>query len=300
MRNIELADTVKAIDQIIKDHPKESGRLKYHRAVFRQRVGTMFSGDPATWSPQATEAHGQMMKALADFKPEARFFGAVEVSTDGVDSLKPKPVKIIAFSGKPAYQSYWGKCVASMEGFIPPSGSVPLDYAHDDAEVVGVADSVSVVDGQLVAAGRLIPFAPDDRASEIIAKAAMGVPYQASINLNPQSLKFHKLNEGETEIVNGVEFVGPGTVFDQWSIVGVAILPYGADASTSVQFSAGKPLPNTAADRGRDDMKKLAQDQLSKKQNGPKQQTSVGTGYSPAMRRFIASQAARMPGAKKK
>lgn len=58
-------------------------------------------------------------------------------------------------------------------------------------------------------------------------------------------------------------------------------------------------LPNSAADRGRDDMKKLVQSQLGKKQNGPKQVTSIGQGYSPAMTRFIESQAARMPGAKK-
>lgn len=166
-------------------------------------------------------------------------FSAAE--SDSV-AMAPKSVTIVARTDGEAYQGYWGRCVHDMSGFIPPSGPVPLDYGHCDEEtsdVIGVADTVEVVDGQLIAKGRLIPFAADDSASEVIYKGSQGVPYQASVNMDLSTLQVVEVMDGQSMTVNGSLFEGPGFVFTQWSINGIAILLYGADPSTSVQFSRG-------------------------------------------------------------
>jgi len=162
--------------------------------------------------------------------------GDVDPATD---PLAPKAVRIIARTGGVAVQGYWGRCVNDMSGYIPATGPVPLDYAHQDgdtSDLVGVADTLSVVDGQLVATGRLVPYAAGDSASEIIFKGAAGVPYQASIVLDMNTLQILEVPQGQTVQVNGADFVGPGVVFTKWGVSGIAILPYGADSSTSVQF----------------------------------------------------------------
>lgn len=187
---------------------------------------------PADESAVTTEIARGAMKFNADAQ--------LDMSKPDASPLAEKPIKIVARTGGVAMQAYWGRCVHDMSGFIPPDGPVPLDYGHcddvDPGDAIGVADTVAVVDGQLVATGRLIPFAPDDTASQVIAKGAAGVPFQASINMDMPSLQVLEVPSGQSIEVNGATFIGPGVVFTQWSVNGIAICLYGADSATSVQF----------------------------------------------------------------
>lgn len=170
--------------------------------------------------------------------------GSVAIDADNdIDASKipaEKPIRIVARTGGEAYQEYWGRCVHDMAGFIPPKGSVNLDYAHKPDESIGVA-TVKIVNGELIADGRLIPFKPNDQASEVIFKGSKGIPFQASIVMNPATCEVRKVRDGETVNVNGGKFSGPGAIFTRWGIDGIAILPYGSDPSTSVEFARGKP-----------------------------------------------------------
>ena len=167
-------------------------------------------------------------------------FGA-QLAIDQTGELPEKSITITARTTAEAYQGYWGKCVHDMGGFIPPTGPIPLDYSHDGSEAIGVADSYSIDNGKLVFAGKLIPFKPDDNAAKVIFQGSKGVPFQASIVMDPAGLEAEKIPEGKTVKVNGIDFSGPGTVFRKWGINGIAILPYGADSTTSVEFQRGKP-----------------------------------------------------------
>ena len=188
---------------------------------------------------------------MVDKKP-AFFSAAIDWTPDDADKSvsAPQSIKIVARTSSIAYQGFWGKCVNNMSGFIAPAGPIPLDSCHDDSQVVGVADSLSIVNGDLIADARLIPFAEKDAASEIIFKGLQGVPYQASVNVDLATLEFHEVPDGQTEIVNGNSFSGPGYVFDKWTINGIAILPYGADSDTSVQFRRGQPSTVNPHDEG--------------------------------------------------
>lgn len=166
----------------------------------------------------------------------------------------PKAITILARTPGVAYQGYWGACVHNMDGFIPPTGPIPLDWDHNDGstEDIGVAETFEIGDEGLTVTGRLIPFTATDRAAEIIYKGGRGVPYQASINMDLLTLVVTEVPEGVSYPVNGQDFIGPLVVFEQWGIAGIAILPYGADSDTSVQFKAGgdvdvtvKPFPSS-------------------------------------------------------
>lgn len=149
----------------------------------------------------------------------------------------PYPITILARTAGHAYQGYWGRCVHDMKGFIMPSGPVPLDWNHGEDADIGVGESFAITDEGLEIKGRLIPFTDKDRAAQLIYKGQEGVPYQASVVMSPENLVVTEVPEGAVYTVNGKNETGPLVVFSQWSIDGVSILLYGADAGSDVQFS---------------------------------------------------------------
>ena len=182
----------------------------------------------------------------------AKFAATVSIDRSETDTsaLQEKPITIVARTSQEAFQGYWGRCVNDFAGYIPATGPVPIDYNHntdDTSDVIGVADTLEIVDGNLIAHGRIIPFAPDDTASEVIFKGSSGIPYQASIVLDLTTIEAVEVAAGETVEVNGQPFVGPGYIFTRWGVSGIAILPYGADPNTSVQFARG--IPDATLDR---------------------------------------------------
>lgn len=174
--------------------------------------------------------------------PDAALEGQEPADDEAAEGSPPPPkaISIRARTNGVANQGYWGRCVHDFAGFVPPAGPVPLDWNHQEDADIGVADSLTVDADGLLAAGRLIPFTANDRAAELIYKGAQGVPYQASIVMNLESLIVTEVPDGQTYTVNGQELEGPLTVFSQWTIDGISILPYGADPSTMVEFSRGQ------------------------------------------------------------
>lgn len=165
-----------------------------------------------------------------------RFMGSVEI--EQVENEPPR-VKMLARSGKPIEHWFWGTVVHDNSG-AKFGESIPLDYCHDDKEVVGFAnrDGIGLDDeNNLTVSGTMTPFSEGDRASEILAKSKMGVPYQASINFAGDGIKLQNVREGEATEVNGYEFNGPGVVIREWPLRGIAVCPYGADGNTKSEFS---------------------------------------------------------------
>jgi|SRR6185295_16939349 len=118
---------------------------------------------------------------------------------------------------------------------------IPLDYCHDDDEVIGYANKFDTSTGDLVATGALIPYSPDpeDRATEIIYKAQQGVPYEASIFFDGP-LVVEEVSENATTLVNGAQLSGPITVIRQWTLRGIAVCPHGNDPNTSAAMKLSR------------------------------------------------------------
>lgn len=156
---------------------------------------------------------------------------------DNGEEAKTVPLKMVARSGDPIDHWYWGRVVHDMDGMTMHKQRLPVDYIHDDGEVIGYLNNFSIEDGNLVASGALVPYRESDRASEVIYKQRQGVPYEASINFGGGGLRVEEVEDGVPVEVNGRQFTGPLTIVRQWPLRGVAVCPYGADCNTETSFS---------------------------------------------------------------
>ncbi len=147
--------------------------------------------------------------------------------------------KIVARTGGEAFHWYWGRCVHDLAGMNLPKPRVPLDYCHNPCDVVGFAEGFDAAGGQLECDASLVTHRPEDRAAKLMADSDAGVPYEASILQSAAGLVVEWVDAGATVEVNGQSFSGPGVVFRQWTLRGLATCPQGSDAATSSEFSAG-------------------------------------------------------------
>jgi hypothetical protein len=162
--------------------------------------------------------------------------GEFEMQEAG-DEAKTAKVRIKARSGQPIEHWFWGRVVHDLAGMRLHKNRLPIDYAHNDAEVLGYLNHFETESGNLVCSGALTPFGDTDRASEVIHKAKAGVPYEASIFFGGDGIKLQEVAENELAQVNGYQFNGPGVIVREWPLRAVAICPYGADANTESAFS---------------------------------------------------------------
>ena len=156
------------------------------------------------------------------------------------DDPTTRPVSMLARSSQPIEHPYWGVIAHDIEGVVHKE-SIPIDYAHNDNEVIGVLDNLTSTPDGLQATGRLVSFTPEDRAAEVIYKSEKGVPYEASINFAGEPLELENVNEGESASVNGYELSGPAVIVRKWTCRGVAVAPYGADQGTSTALLSNQP-----------------------------------------------------------
>lgn len=175
-------------------------------------------------------------------------FSDCEVSIgDNGPQAKTAPIKLTARSGQPIEHWFWGRVVHDLAGMHLHKPRLPVDYAHDDKEVIGYLNRFDTQSGDLVVSGALVPFKDTDRATEIIHKNREGVPYEASINFGGDGIKIEEVAEGFIAQVNGYAFEGPGIIIREWPLRGVAICPYGADANTNSAVLSGSDIQKFAA-----------------------------------------------------
>jgi hypothetical protein len=164
--------------------------------------------------------------------------GDFSISEKNGENAKSAPVSIVARSGQPVDHWYWGRVVHDFAGMKLAKNRIPIDYNHDAAEVIGYLNKFDASSGDLVTSGALVPYKENDRANEIIFKSRQGVPYEASIFFSSDGLVIEEVPEGRTAPVNGYQFQGPGAIFREWPLRGVAVCPYGYDANTETKLSA--------------------------------------------------------------
>lgn len=182
------------------------------------------------------------MVATTERKVPARAMAfAAELQLQPADDgeTKIRQGKIVARTGGEAFHWYWGRCVHDLSGMNLPKKRVPLDYCHNPCDVVGFAEGFDAAAGELVCDASLVTHRPEDRAAKLMADSDAGVPYEASILQSAAGLVIEWVDAGATVDVNGQSFSGPGVVFRQWTLRGLATCPQGSDAATSSEFSAG-------------------------------------------------------------
>lgn len=164
-----------------------------------------------------------------------RFFGESELGENG-EGAKSAPLKMLARSSKPIHHWFWGNVAHDMSGMRLHKSRIAVDYCHDSKDIIGYVNKFAVdAEKGLELSGALTPYKDNDRATEIIHKSRLGVPYEASIFFEPEEIE--ELEDGDVADVNGYELSGPGVIFRTWGLRGVAVCPHGADKNTISQFS---------------------------------------------------------------
>lgn len=134
--------------------------------------------------------------------------------------------EIDAYTGA-TIDRFWGKLIVSIAG-ISAKQSMPIFKDHDRAEIVGYSTSSSK--GSSFRVKGL--FSKSTKAAQqVMALAAEGFPWQASIGVKP--LRILELKEGASMLVNNQNITGPVSVWMESEVLETSFVPLGADGNTS-------------------------------------------------------------------
>lgn len=150
------------------------------------------------------------------------------------------PIELFARSSEPVKHWYWGDIYHDFSG-MTHKGSVPIDYCHDDSEIIGVVNEFTVKPDGLYLSGHLVSVKEGDRVDQLVTLSAADVPYESSIDFRG-NCQYEEIQRGFTAHVNGRQVEGPALIVRKWPLRGVAVCPHGMDPNTSSQFSADAKL----------------------------------------------------------
>jgi len=171
---------------------------------------------------------------------EMRLVSPVELTLEATaegEQPKPATVHVAAYNGGMMNVSGFGSVVIDVEG-IESSDKVPLLADHENRiDAVLGSGAPTRIDGRLVVEGSLSPSS--DRARRVIELHRDGVPLQASVGAEP--LETERIAKGKQAVVNGRTVraeAGSFLLVRRSRLKHVAIVPNGADGSTSINIAA--------------------------------------------------------------
>lgn len=155
------------------------------------------------------------------------------------DAKGPRKFSINAYNGGAMeLEGFDLPVVADLAG-MKVAKSVVVNLHHDRKSIVGhVTEHVN--DGRGIHLEGVVSGA-GPAASEVMAAADNGFPWQASIEAN--RLKLEKLAAGKSATVNGQSFTGPLYIARESNLFGTAFVPHGADDSTTASIAATAAPP---------------------------------------------------------
>lgn len=167
-----------------------------------------------------------------------QFASVCKFSDDGGDpQSKSKPIEILARTGDPVPHWFFGRIVHDFAG-MTSRPTIAIDWNHDPEELIGKANQFDATSGDLIVKGSIDSIETGDCADKIIRRAAVGIPYEASIYFDPYALVLEDVPEGYVAEVNGRQVEGPLVIAREWQLRRIAITPSGVDGQTEVKFSA--------------------------------------------------------------
>lgn len=142
--------------------------------------------------------------------------------------MEEKRVKIKVITSSILEHPGLGRFRVKTETAAPSKDRVPLDYNHNEEEVIGYVENFQCTADAITADGVvLIGDDSSDAAKTFAQNIDGGVPFEASAFLDLSEAESVELEDGVTE----------------WSgalIRGVAICPYGTDRKTTVSLKLGE------------------------------------------------------------
>lgn len=170
----------------------------------------------------------------------------VAASADG-KAAALRRFQMTAYTGGPMQLAGWRFPVVVDLAGLQAAAKPKVFLEHDRAARVGHIDNVQISESSLGVTG--VVSGSGKAAQEVLADAANGFPWQASIGA--RALEVEWVPEGTSAQANGKTFPGPVNIARKALLGEVSFVALGADDSTSAQIAAHKeppmPQPNVAA-----------------------------------------------------
>lgn len=179
--------------------------------------------------------------SVRPFEIHAAAFATIEAGK--AEDTGPAPVTVEAYGGGLMNVNNIGPMVVDIEG-IEASGPVVLLDGHTNTLAASLGSArLEPRDGKLFAVGAISRTNPVAKVAIDLARD--GVPIQASIGAEPIGPPI-RIRQGQTVHVNGRDIeAGPGgfLLFRRSRVRHIAILPNGADSTTTVSIAAAAASP---------------------------------------------------------
>lgn len=151
------------------------------------------------------------------------------------DDKGPAKFSMTAYTGVPMWVAGFGDpIIINLKGFDVSRQSRPVLKQHNPDQVAGHTTSIRIEGNQVLVEG--VFSASNDVSREIVAAAANGFPWQASIGASVREKRFVPM--GRKARVNGRDHEGPLIVAEASISQEFSIVPLGADDDTSVKIAA--------------------------------------------------------------
>ena len=223
--------------------PPDLDKRPYHDSHDRAELAKLSAADPAgTGIPPSTPTTPSGSASALDVPDRRRSPGNGLPKSEG----NPRPrFSITAYNGGAMRLTGWKfPVVIDGEGVKLAAASIPIYAPHapeggpDVVEcLVGQTGTTTVVQGCIKAEG--IVTGESTTVKNVLAHARNGFKWQASINAMPTKVEF--LLEGRGLTVNGKAIVGPCVVARAVTMDHIALVPLGADPTTSACIAASQP-----------------------------------------------------------
>jgi hypothetical protein len=146
------------------------------------------------------------------------------------------PMSVVLLSGQIMFHSEVGHRISHRFvidlSTVSCSNTILANYNHDDNEVIGIGENIRIENGELLCDGSIIPFRPKDKAEEIVYRAKLGTPFEASIEFVPEACDVEEIKAGDNAIVNDNSVEGPALIYRNVRIRAFAVCPLGCDSQT--------------------------------------------------------------------
>ncbi len=157
---------------------------------------------------------------------------AADEGDDGAGA--PKRFTMTAYTGGPMLLGMFDEPVVVDLSSLKATAPLPILMNHDTEKLVGHADSVDIGASSLKLSG--VISGAGSHAEQVVASAAAGFPWKASIGARPGKMEF--ISEGVSTKVNGKNIKGPVFVARNSKLGEVSFVPIAADDKTTAKLAA--------------------------------------------------------------
>lgn len=181
----------------------------------------------------------ETIKTLTFSAGAVEFTAPTEIdAAAGDESPKLKSFRMLAYTGGAMNVGWGDPVVVDLAGMKTSEKARPILLQHDPLRIVGHTESVEVRrlsrGVELRVSGVISGSGPD--AAEVVASAANGFPWQASIGASANQVEY--VREGEKAEANGRVFKGPVQIVRSSALSEVSFVALGADDNTSASVAA--------------------------------------------------------------